>query len=939
MLSARRIDPRKLATAGRGLRDLALGNYSFYRDHLKLGMLKRNKLRNAQRAPHRPAQAGDGGARAAGPRPRQLQLPPGPSEARHAQRKQVNCAVLSARRVDPRKLATAGRGLRDLALGNYSFHRDHLKLGMLKGNNARRVDPRKLATAGRGLRDLALGNYSFHRDHLKLGMLKGNKNLGTRWLGGAWLWAGGRLGGVSELCQVPRNTRLLYLHAYQSLVWNRCVSERVRRAGLAPAPGDLVPEHEHDIIADDASDTEETKTETEPEPEAEVDFTSDEQSETEPKAKQEETQEKQKVPVKTLTQEDVESGRYSIFDVIMPLPGYNIEYPPNMRDYYETLLTKDGLTLELRSKHKSYSMSGAYRHVAVRPSDVTWRCVRYDDPFADLIASDMDEMQGKQLSGIVPGTTSHRYYNIRPTRAPGKQLSGIVPGTTSHRYYNIRPTRAAGKQLSGIVPGTTSHRYYYIRPTRAAGRQLSGIVPGTTSHRYYYICPTRAAGKQLSGIVPGTTSHRYYYIRHELQASCSAGSCQVQHHIATTTSDTSCRQAAQRDRARYNITSLLLHPSDTSCRQAAQRDRARYNITSLLHPSDTSCRQAAQRDRVRYNITSLLLNPTRAAGKQLSGMMPGTSSHRYYYIRSTRAAGKQLSGIVSGTTSHRYYYIDTSCRQAAQRDRARYIITSLLLHPTRAAGKQLSGIVPGTTSHRYYYIRHELQASSSAGSCQAGSSAGSCQVHHHIATTTSDTSCRQAAQRDRARYNITSLLLHPTRAAGKQLSGIVPGTTSHRYYYIRYELQASSSAGSCQVQHHIATTTSDTSCRQAAQRDRARYNITSLLLHPTRAAGMQLSGIVPGTTSHRYYYIRHELQASSSAGSCQALLLTLTLPVSCYATMALRDLLKADTSSHKQAQQNNYHKRKLSDNTAEGNGEKKLKAVHAEGTDLLTELE
>ncbi|KOB71198.1 tRNA pseudouridine synthase D [Operophtera brumata] len=41
--------------------------------------------------------------------------------------------------------------------------------------HARRVDPRKLATAGRGLRDLALGNYSFHRDHLKLGMLKGNK--------------------------------------------------------------------------------------------------------------------------------------------------------------------------------------------------------------------------------------------------------------------------------------------------------------------------------------------------------------------------------------------------------------------------------------------------------------------------------------------------------------------------------------------------------------------------------------------------------------------------------------------------------------------------------------------------------------------------------------------------------------------------------------------
>lgn len=56
--------------------------------------------------------------------------------------------------------------------------------------------------------------------------------------------------------------------------------------------------------------------------------------------------------MKVLTQEDVDSGKYSINDIVMPLPGYFIEYPPNMVDFYEEQLKKDNLTLELRHKIK-----------------------------------------------------------------------------------------------------------------------------------------------------------------------------------------------------------------------------------------------------------------------------------------------------------------------------------------------------------------------------------------------------------------------------------------------------------------------------------------------------------------------------------------------------------------------------------------------------------
>ena len=40
--------------------------------------------------------------------------------------------------------------------------------------------------------------------------------------------------------QVPRNLRLLYVHSFQSLVWNRLVTIRLRRFGIRPVAGDLV---------------------------------------------------------------------------------------------------------------------------------------------------------------------------------------------------------------------------------------------------------------------------------------------------------------------------------------------------------------------------------------------------------------------------------------------------------------------------------------------------------------------------------------------------------------------------------------------------------------------------------------------------------------------------------------------------------------------------
>lgn len=67
--------------------------------------------------------------------------------------------------------------------------------------------------------------------------------------------------------------------------------------------------------------------------------------------------------VKLLTAEDVNS--YTIHDVIMPLPGYDVTYPQHAaRAWYEELLSRDSIDINnMRHKVKDYSLSGAYRYV------------------------------------------------------------------------------------------------------------------------------------------------------------------------------------------------------------------------------------------------------------------------------------------------------------------------------------------------------------------------------------------------------------------------------------------------------------------------------------------------------------------------------------------------------------------------------------------------
>lgn len=166
---------------------------------------------------------------------------------------------------------------------------------------------------------------------------------------------------VNALDNIPRNLRLLYLHAYQSFLWNKIVSKRFETFGNQVLEGDLVFKekeikeiNELDIHeeTDDASDNPDV--------------------------------------VKCLSKDEL--GQFKISDIVHPLPGHSVKYPENViKEWYEALLEEDGLSSDkFKQSVKQFSLSGTYRPIVKKIKDLTWKTVNYSDPKKDLILSDTD---------------------------------------------------------------------------------------------------------------------------------------------------------------------------------------------------------------------------------------------------------------------------------------------------------------------------------------------------------------------------------------------------------------------------------------------------------------------------------------------------------------------------------------------------------------------
>lgn len=175
---------------------------------------------------------------------------------------------------------------------------------------------------------------------------------------------------VGALENLPRPQRLLYCHAYQSYIWNKVVSRRIKTHGLKVLKGDLVFKKKD---ADQVSESKEDSVET----------------------------------VENET-------NYSIHDVLIPIPGTKVKFPDNeVKTWFEEFLAEDDMNLEsFDSSVKDYRLPGDYRAMIVLPGDVTWSLVGHDDPVQDLILSDKDALENKVSAEVTEDKKQGKYKSL-----------------------------------------------------------------------------------------------------------------------------------------------------------------------------------------------------------------------------------------------------------------------------------------------------------------------------------------------------------------------------------------------------------------------------------------------------------------------------------------------------------------------------------------------
>lgn len=190
---------------------------------------------------------------------------------------------------------------------------------------------------------------------------------------------------LGALQSISRNLRLMYVHAYQSLVWNVAASERWKRHGSKLIEGDLVLIEEHKEKSNDASKPEE--------------FDADGETIVHP-ADDDRAYNTEDIfaRARALTPDEVNGGIYSIFDIVLPLPGFDILYPANdIAEFYKDFMASErggGLDpFDMRRKWKDISLSGGYRKFLARPvSDFSYEIQTYDSENEQFVKTDLDRM-------------------------------------------------------------------------------------------------------------------------------------------------------------------------------------------------------------------------------------------------------------------------------------------------------------------------------------------------------------------------------------------------------------------------------------------------------------------------------------------------------------------------------------------------------------------
>lgn len=174
------------------------------------------------------------------------------------------------------------------------------------------------------------------------------------------------------IMKIPKNLRLIYVHAYQLYVWNVMASKRIELYGLSVQEGDLVMvelKNPGSKVVSEVVDGEEFLEEV-------AGLLSDK--------------------VRPLSQEEAESGKYTIFDIVLPSPGYDVQYPANERlmEEYRHVMAEDGFDPHNMARRvQEFLMAGSYRPLMQKPLHLEYQFVKYASDSDDIVLTDKQMLE------------------------------------------------------------------------------------------------------------------------------------------------------------------------------------------------------------------------------------------------------------------------------------------------------------------------------------------------------------------------------------------------------------------------------------------------------------------------------------------------------------------------------------------------------------------
>ncbi|MCO5588297.1 hypothetical protein L7F22_042252 [Adiantum nelumboides] len=184
---------------------------------------------------------------------------------------------------------------------------------------------------------------------------------------------------------LPRSLRVMYVHAFQSYIWNSIATRRAQDFGLqAPIIGDYVwlkgEENYVEVGVGDEEEDEDARLN------AVVNGTATSNGFGRKQVK--------------ILENEAELSKYTIHDVMIPSPGSQVQIPETswMFEPYQKILQEEGLRVEdLENAGKQsaeLALTGDYRALLHLPKNVSYELVRYTDPNVNLVQSDEDKILG-----------------------------------------------------------------------------------------------------------------------------------------------------------------------------------------------------------------------------------------------------------------------------------------------------------------------------------------------------------------------------------------------------------------------------------------------------------------------------------------------------------------------------------------------------------------